>query len=552
MLKKDLSKRNLYIIIAVLVVVKLLLVSQQMLYLLPRSAPLDDDLYLDMALNITQGNWLGEYDSLTLSKHPFFAVYLAFLNFFSIPFLIANQMLWILLALLAIFAFSKIIKNNYLKLLLFFVIVYSPANTAEFTLRAYRDSFYPVVCMVFFIALIGMALRYKDDIKSFSFYSVLSGVSLGLSLISREDGYWILPFGIVACLITMFFIFKNGKDKMLLKFTAIISQFVIATGIVLIICFINYQHYGVFILSDYSSGSFTSAYGAMTSLSHDDWHPLIAVPTDVRNTLYEESKTFSILEDTLESDSFAIGFKNKELNDFQSGSFYWALRTAAQINGVYSSPENADEFWQELEGEIIKVHAEDEEAIALRSSLTPPIKIEYVPMVMQEMMENVSYVLKLEGMQPYKEYLSDTSTGQIELWQDFLHTKSNYSAIENTSVPYYTNTQHIAFKTLEIIKLFFYPLLYIGLISFAFKMISNIKNYKNLKDEEIITSLALIGMLLMAIFRIAIISFMEVAAFNIGVYAMYISIAYPILFIISIFGIEELTNKFIFKKKYNI
>lgn len=48
-------------------------------------APLDDELMFRAANAITSGQWLGEYDYLTLSKSMFFAVWLALLNKLHLP-----------------------------------------------------------------------------------------------------------------------------------------------------------------------------------------------------------------------------------------------------------------------------------------------------------------------------------------------------------------------------------------------------------------------------------------------------------------------------------
>ena len=54
--------------------VKAALAGQQRFYTWIDGAPLDDELYFHAAQSITAGNWLGEYNYLTLSKHPLFAL----------------------------------------------------------------------------------------------------------------------------------------------------------------------------------------------------------------------------------------------------------------------------------------------------------------------------------------------------------------------------------------------------------------------------------------------------------------------------------------------
>ena len=79
--------------------VKAALAGQQRFYTWIDGAPLDDELYFHAAQSITAGNWLGEYNYLTLSKHPLFALWLAALQKLGLPYLIAGQLLWTAAAL---------------------------------------------------------------------------------------------------------------------------------------------------------------------------------------------------------------------------------------------------------------------------------------------------------------------------------------------------------------------------------------------------------------------------------------------------------------------
>ena len=99
MLKKYITLKQGLAIALVLVIIRLVLANSQMMLVFPYSAPLDDDLYFAWAQSIVAGNWLGEYNYLTLSKYPFFGIYLALVHLTGIPVLVANAMLWVLLAL---------------------------------------------------------------------------------------------------------------------------------------------------------------------------------------------------------------------------------------------------------------------------------------------------------------------------------------------------------------------------------------------------------------------------------------------------------------------
>lgn len=540
MLKKDVDYKKRIVIAVVLTVIRLILANSQMMFILPFSAPLDDDLYFTWAQNIAAGNWLGDYNYLTLSKYPFFGIYLAFVHKLGIPYLVANCLAWVLLAVLCVMAFSPVIKRNWCRLVLFAAMIYNPSTWAKHTLRVYRDSIFPILCMAFFVALAGWALRLKKDIRHNIGYIITAGVALGLAWISREDGYWLLPFGVAAITICIIYIAIDKKlNKKLLRIASGVIPGTITLIFVLTICSINDNYYDTFILSDFSDGSFARCFGAMTTLSHQDWHPLISVPEDVRMRMYQECPSFRQFYDYIDDEDSLIrkGYSTRDLGDYKSGQLYWGLRRAADELGIYESRSKAEEFWAQLAVEVEAMQAKDPDALPLRSSVTPPIKMEYVPDVLAEGFYSMWYILSWQDMSCYEPSLSDTTTGQIEIWETFLHEQSNYAAVENSYQPYYTPTQKICYAVMDGIA-WIYRVLTIPLLIGAIWVV--IKGFMAFKYQTFRTQMMLFilpGMLAMGVFRTFIIAFMEVAAFDIGTYAMYLGAVYPIVVLVSVLGV---------------
>src|SRR5436309_3545317 len=55
----------------------------------PAYAIHDDYLFVRQALSILEGRWLGPFDFLTLSKGPFFSMWLAAMHLLSLPYIAA-------------------------------------------------------------------------------------------------------------------------------------------------------------------------------------------------------------------------------------------------------------------------------------------------------------------------------------------------------------------------------------------------------------------------------------------------------------------------------
>ncbi|MEG1862594.1 MAG: hypothetical protein RR198_03215 [Oscillospiraceae bacterium] len=538
MLKKDISKNKALVIAAVFVIIKLILVSNQMIFIMPFSAPIDDDLYFRLANSITAGDWLGKYDYLTLSKYPFFAVWLAVVHALGVPYLLANQFLWAAVSGVCAFAFAPIIKKNWHRLGLFLLIFYSPATVAKYTLRVYRDSIFPIFCLLFFVGLAGFALRYDKKIKQNILWLILSGIGLGTAWITREDGFWLLPYGIVAIILTGVFILKHKTlSHKALRIFLMSIPFVITLGFVITICSINNKYYDRFIISDFTSKEFKTAYGNMTRLSCREWNPLVAVPIDVRERMYKECDCLEGFRYYLEESAIKNAYSNSDSGEYQSGSFYWALRRCAQELGIYKDAKTAEKFYIELSEQTEKMCREDENSLPPRSSTTPPIRGEYVPMVLDNVWKSTKYVLTWQDMQPYEEFsLSDAATGQIDKWEKYLNESSNYSALENTAIPYYSEKQMFSYKILEGIIWIYRLIVPIGLCFWVAGFVKSFIGFKQLGDKKILALAVSLGLMLMGILRIFIISYMEVSAFNIGIYSMYLGAVYPILLICCFLG----------------
>ena len=540
MLKKDINYKQGLLIALVLAIIRLILANSQMMLIFPYTAPLDDDLYFSWAQSIVAGNWLGEYNYLTLSKYPFFGIYLAAVHMLGIPVLVANAAMWVMLAVVCVWAFAPVVKTNIRRLALYIVMVFNPASYAAHTLRIYRDSIFPILCTLFFVSLAGWALRLKDKISCSTPFLVLAGIALGSAWICREDGFWLLPFGIVAITICIIYIIIDKKLKNKgLRIALTTVPAVITVIFVLTICNINNKYYGVFTMSDFDDGAFAQCFGTMTSLSHENWHPLVSVPEDVRMRMYDGCPSFEQFEWYLEDEDSTIrrGYRTREIGDYKSGHLYWGLRRVAQELGIYETAAGAEKFWAQLAAEVEALRLQDPDALPRRSSLTPPIRAEYVGPVITEAVNSRWHVLTWKDMRSYELTLSDMVTGGIDMWQDFLNEQANYAAVEYSDFPFYTAFQWKCFNLMDGIT-WIYRALTIPLLLAAFLgIIRSFINFKKLTFEKQILSFVLMGMAFMGVFRIFIISFMEKAAFDIGTYSMYLGAVYPIVVLVSVLGI---------------
>ena len=543
-----LSRRAFWVLCALLVCLRLALTGFQQAYTWVGGAPLDDELMFRAANAITAGKWLGAYDYLTLSKAMFFPVWLALLHALHLPYLVSGAALWCAASLLAAFAFAPLwrkaesARGRAITLGLFGVLAYLPSSWAAYTLRVYRDNIFPALCLVFFAGMAGMALRavfYTAREKQLWPWLLAAGAGLACAYLDREDaGLFLLPFAGVATVIVL--VVLAAKRRWLCCAAQAIPYAMLAAG-GLIFCGLNYSHYGVFALSDFSSGSFSAAMGAMMRVDTDSTAPYLSVPADAREKIYEAVPELEPLRYWLEEDpQMQNDFRDKDLNDYRAGSFYWAIRRAAQFEGIYDSAQTAEAYWQNVADTINA--ACDAGTLPSRTgkrvATSQPIKAEYVAPTLAETAKGFVHVLLFRDCRPYETQLSLANPDDTALWTGYLHCGINGSAKAGTDEPYYSPVQTAAFGLMQGIAWIYRVLLPVGVLGAAvLQILALLRHKKPLTAEKTVPWLLLFGLFGMALLRCAMIAFVEVSSFGIGTSTMYLATVHPLLMLYAYAGV---------------
>lgn len=544
-LQRDMSRRAFWLAVALVVLAKVVLSRFQMVYTWIGGAPLDDELMFRAAQSISAGQWLGPYDWLTLSKHMFFAVWLSACHALRLPYLAAGQLLACGAALASALAFAPVLRRYKSRFLVFLLLAASPAVSASFTLRVYRDNIFPALCMLFFAGLCGYALRCREPVKKGLPWLFLAGAGLALAWLTREDGAWLLPFAAAGSLILAVTALrqKQSAGLKLARCALLAVPFGLLAAGVLAVSALNNAYYGVFAVSDFSSGSFAAAVGAMARVKPETWQPLVSIPADVREKLYGAVPELAPLERWLEEDEdLRNSFCNPALKDYQSGSFYWALRKAAWYEGVYASAPQAEAYWQTVADRINALC--DSGALASqggrRTGTTPPIRAAYVGPVLAEGVKSLGYALTFQGCEPWEaEKMSLILPEDQALWEGYLGEKVNAAAQAGTALPYYSPLQRAVYLLLQAVRWGYaigLPLLFLAALAVWGRRglaLLALRRRKAVPQGMALLWALLGGLLGMALLRCFMIAFVEVASFNIGTYAMYLSTVHPLLLLFS-------------------
>ena len=536
----NLSRRAFWVWVAALVLVRLALTGFQQAYTWVGGAPLDDELMFRAARSISAGQWLGDYDYLTLSKSMFFPVWLAFLNALHIPYLLGGVGLWCAAALFAAFAFSPLWQKlpagqgRAVTLALFAALAYLPTSWASYTLRVYRDNIFPALCLLAFAGFSAAALRVlRTDRTPLWPWLLAGGLGLTAGYLNREDaGLFLLPFTVLA---TLGMAGVAVRRRRWIRLLVQLLPYALLAGGIGIFCALNQAYYGVFTLSDFSGGAFADAMGAMSRVSTDAEDPMLSVPADARQKLYAAVPELECLSYWLEEDPQMINdFRDPELEDYRAGSFYWAIRRAAQYEGIYDTAAGAEEYWQTVAD---KVNAACEDGTlptrsGRRSGTTQPIRAEYVLPTLQESVRSLGWVLTFQDCAPYETLRSIGTPEDFALWSGYLHCGLNGAAEAGKDTPYYSPNQKIVFAlfgALRLVWAFALPVCFILAVLFWLRALPERVRAARKCFTALVPWALQTLLLFMAALRCGMIAFVEVSSFGIGTSTMYLATVQPLL-----------------------
>lgn len=314
----------------------------------------DDALMVEEAYSILNGEWLGEYNALTLVKGPFTPAFMALASFLHIPFIMAQDLFFIGACVLLICVFKKFIKSDFEKVCVLVLMIFNPIVYSTELCRAYRDGVYLSLVIYLIAFSFAIFLKRNEKAKKLLIYCVGLGFTIGFLILCREESVWLAPYLVIFVVLTIIYIIKdiNVLEK-LKKSIMLIIPFLIALLLVILVMLLNYKYYGVFQLNQYWGKEFKEAYGAFTRIIPDERLSKVPVTTDALEKAYEvSSKCMELKEYFDRTIPMWAKLGDGVWNQVQGGYFHWALIRAVEHNGYYENAKMANDFYSELAQQI--------------------------------------------------------------------------------------------------------------------------------------------------------------------------------------------------------
>ena len=546
MKKKSKEKIAITLFLIITIIAKIWLIKVQPVRYLPTNK-YDDGLMVNMANNLLQGKWLGEYNCLTLVKGIFTPLFIAITKIIGIPFLIGQDLFYDISCIFVIYVIGKILKNKKLLGIIYICLIFNPIIYSAELCRVYRDGIYSGLTMF----LIGFSyiifLNRRGKIQKQIKYFVGLGITLSSLYLCREETIWLLPFVLISTIITMIFI---AKDKNINDTKKRLLLYLIPIGIVivnnLLVCTINYKNYGVFELHQYWSKEFKSAYGALTRVKPKETYSRVPVSQETMKRIYEISPKFKELENYLSGEEGKRWSKcgDGQYGEIQGGWLHWALIRAVEEQGYYKDAKTANKYYQELADEINEAidNGKIEGYQEKRVSIVPKFSYKEILETFIKSEKTIKYQTKYYLVNTEVQWSYKDDEKDVTMWQNVTTSKTDL-------VEKYTGKfDKLKLEILKDIKMIYEkvnPCLFIiSIICLIVEVIYFIRN----KEKNYKQILLILGLATLYYCRIFIITFTSVTMYSTAMNSMYLANTYGIQILFSLCSIVFCMNNINFKK----
>lgn len=396
--KSCLKVNWLYICMVTLVIIKISILGGIPLYARSEQT-YDDYLMVKHATSMINGEWLGVYNSLTLTKGIFFPAFLAVSYLFNINFQIAQILFHAGACISFIYVSNKFIKNKGYCLLFFVLLLFDPITSSTDTfLMVYRCNLLPSEVLYLISFFMGMYVLLQENNNKIKYFSICSGIGLSLIWNTREDSIWVLPM----LFVLLSFSLSSCKQKKMKYSLYFIVPFIMLFCFNQAICFMNYINYNTYNRTELSGGNFPRMMKAIYAIEPDEFIERVSVPHSSFEKLYKISKSFAELKPFFDDHyDIADAADTKVDGHIRDGWFFWLLRDA--INQKSKTAPQAEAFYgriaDEIEDAFVAGTLERSKNISMPSALMSPYRESYFKETFWAMCDAVEYIINYQDIQ---------------------------------------------------------------------------------------------------------------------------------------------------------
>ena len=319
----------------------------------------DDWIMVHMADALRSGQWLGEYNDLTLTKGMFFPLYLAVLNFLHLSYLSVSALLYTVSCMVFVYALRPLLKKYWACFTLYLVLLWNPVSySVQAFQRVYRNSISYIQVLLIFGGLLALWLRRKEPVKKQILWLLIAAVGMVTFFYTREDAIWVEPFLLVFLLVylgTMFFSWKKEHRREYVgKAVLVLLPFLSVWGAGQLIAQENDNHYNIRLTNELQKGGFAEMYKSMMAVKPEEDIPGVTMTREKIARMCDECPTLEKLEPYIQSSRlyWAGSGENEKDWEVRDGWVFWIFRTALAQAGYYTDGEMVNQVCLQIRDEL--------------------------------------------------------------------------------------------------------------------------------------------------------------------------------------------------------
>ena len=352
------NKKSLVIFIVAILIVSVL--RLMLVYDLPIVANvelgIDDMLMINITENLVNGNWVGSYNDVVISKGLTFPILLAFGYFIKLDYITMMTIFYIIACLILTYVIGKKIKNKAFLFVLYTTTLFVPIMYSyQVMQRVYRNAIVPSFSILIISGYIYMFFtRDENSFWKKFFASIGTGIFLALFWYTREDSIWMLPFIIFMTISTIVGVIAKNK-KINKEFFKILLILVIPVCITFvyknILSYQNYKHFGVYTV--YNNEEYNKAMKSLRKVKKYHYYDNIDFTTEKLRRVAEVTCLGGI-HPRLSELVFGYSLIDSTPLDGEvaNGWFPWAFKGALSEAGYYTNAKNINDFCHTLHIQI--------------------------------------------------------------------------------------------------------------------------------------------------------------------------------------------------------
>lgn len=349
--KKDISPKVYRLSCLLLVLIKLWLIRAHLIMV--TLTPHDDLLFIRHAENLLNGQWLGDYNQMTLIKEPFYPMFIAISNWLSLPLLFSEHLFYAIACCIFVWAVGPLVRQRTVLLAAFLFLLCNPGSFNYPAVgRIFQLAIYASLAIIVMGMLMGMAIRATAPWRTALGWSCGLGVALAIFWITRGESIFLIPSVLLVFLFICITLggknLKNWGRPLLLC----VLPFIFMWTTVQIVEHINKAHYDISAVNELLTPEFESAYGGLLRIKSKEERQFFPVVHDARVQAYAVSPTFREVEQYLDGPVGAGWMRLSGNTDIPAAFFVWAFRDSVAAVGHHYSGTEALAYYRKMGEEI--------------------------------------------------------------------------------------------------------------------------------------------------------------------------------------------------------